>query len=191
MDNGQLSVIPIVGTGVLLRYPASSLPRTAALSADRGHSLRSLLPPPAALPSLPSTVRPHSPVIAPQAPHSCHPERSVAQSKDLGTLDQRKARRSLDFARDDNRLIPSRRGDHRSPAIPIVAAGDTITVNCQLSTDNCPFRTHITSPSPAATAAFACRATRTDPGDTDTPHRDRCPDTASPDGAARSMYRRC
>ena len=138
MDNGQLSVIPIVGTGVLLRYPASSLPRTAALSADRGHSLRSLLPPPAALPSLPSTVRPHSPVIAPQAPHSCHPERSVAQSKDLGTLDQRKARRSLDFARDDNRLIPSRRGDHRSSTRLLLEEKLSPQAIPQLSTVNCP-----------------------------------------------------
>ena len=43
---------------VLLRCPAKASPVEAGLlSADRCHSLRSLLPPPAALPSLPRSVR--------------------------------------------------------------------------------------------------------------------------------------
>jgi len=42
-------------TNLLLRYPAEAAPVTAGLLlADRCHSLRSLLPPLAALPSLPS-----------------------------------------------------------------------------------------------------------------------------------------
>ena len=47
---------PVSGTGagILLRYPAKTSPDKAGLfSADRCHSLGSLLPPPAALPSFP------------------------------------------------------------------------------------------------------------------------------------------
>ncbi len=48
----------VVGTPVLLRCPANVLGNSKPSSlADRCHSLRSLYPPPAALPSLPSGVR--------------------------------------------------------------------------------------------------------------------------------------
>ena len=43
---------------LLLRFPTLSLLRRAASMVDRGHSLRSLLPPPAALPSLPNSITP-------------------------------------------------------------------------------------------------------------------------------------
>ena len=47
LPEGKIKVRP------LLRCPVLSLARTPASLTDRSHSLRSLLPPPAALPSLP------------------------------------------------------------------------------------------------------------------------------------------
>ena len=54
----RLGECPIVRTKLLLRCPAAVTPDKAGLlPADRCHSLRSLLPPPAALPSLPLRLR--------------------------------------------------------------------------------------------------------------------------------------